>query len=125
MSREQRSVLALLAALALGGCYITDTTEGRPLPDASTLEVGRTSKAQALALLGPPLSVRRQFDGDLLIWRRSASRVETLRLIPILPLYEKTTGFADSDLLMLLFDRQGLLAGSGTQFDVSRPHPGR
>ena len=120
-------LLALLAAVLppLTGCYITDTLEGRPLPDTSALQVGSTTKAQALSLLGPPLSVRRQFDGDLLIWRRTASSVETLRLVPLLPLYEHTEGHADADILTLLFDRQGVLAGAGTQCDISLPDRAR
>jgi hypothetical protein len=117
------ALLALLAAslALLPGCYITDTLEGRPLPDTSALQVGLTTKAQALSLLGPPLSVRRQFDGDLLSWRRTASHSETLRLVPLLPLYEHTEGHADADILTLLFDRQGVLAGAGTQCDISLP----
>ena len=119
------SVRAPLLALALGlalaalpACYITNRREGRPVPDVSVLQVGRTTKAEALQRLGPPLAVRRQFDGDLLIWRRTASHLETLRLIPLLALYEHTSGDSDADIVALLFDREGLLRGAGTQLDI-------
>jgi hypothetical protein len=115
------SVLLLVVSLAVAaspGCYITTTLEGQPVPDATALQVGRTTKAEALEALGPPLSVRRQFDGDLLTWRRTAGRFETLRIIPLIPLYERTWGVSDADILTLLFDRQGVLAGAGTQHDI-------
>ncbi len=120
--RVLRVLCALCVLFTLAGCYITETEQGRHLPDAAALQVGRSTKAEALALLGPPYSVRRQFDGDLFTWRRSASRLETLRLVPILPIYESTEGHADSDLLMLLFDPQGVLAGAGTQYEIDLPH---
>jgi hypothetical protein len=104
--------------LAAGGCSITHTTAGRALPATGGLSVGRTTKAEALALLGAPVSVRRQFDGDLLLWSRRASYGTRLRLVPFLPLYEESDGHAEEDVLALLFDHAGVLAGFGVQRDI-------
>lgn len=109
--------LLLLAALALPACAIRDSRSGGLPPDASALVVGRTTKAEALALLGPPHVVRRQFDGDLLVWRADRAHSERLLLVPFVPLYEDFEGEARTDLLALLFDRSGVLAGVGQRRD--------
>lgn len=119
---KARALPAAGLALALlfgGGCTIVHRTSGRPLPEgASSLEIGRTTKAEALAALGPPASVRRQFDGDLLFWRRDELNSETLLLIPLIPIYESTKGHSDTDVLALLFDHAGVLAGMGERQDI-------
>jgi outer membrane protein assembly factor BamE (lipoprotein component of BamABCDE complex) len=112
------AALLLGAALATGGCSITHTTAGRELPATSALEPGRTTKAQALVLLGAPLSVRRQFDGDLLLWSRREAHGTRLSLVPFLPLYERSDGHAEEDVLALLFDHDGVLVGFGVQRDI-------
>jgi hypothetical protein len=112
------AALLLGVALAAGGCSITHTTAGRELPATSALEPGRTTKAQALALLGAPLSVRRQFDGDLLLWSRRVAHGTRLSLVPFLPLYERSDGHAEEDVLALLFDHDGVLVGFGVQRDI-------
>ncbi len=108
-----------VALCGVGGCTIVHRSAGAPLPDGvGKLEIGRTTKAQALASLGPPASVRRQFDGDLMFWRRDELNSETLLLIPLIPIYERTTGHSDTDTLALLFDHAGLLAGVGERRDI-------
>ncbi|MHC5210511.1 MAG: hypothetical protein ACYTG2_07330 [Planctomycetota bacterium] len=117
-----RRALGLAAGLAacvlLSACSITHTSAGRPLPGTEGLEVGRTTKAEALVLLGAPLSVRRQFDGDLLLWTRLEAHGTRLRLVPFLPLYEKSDGRSEQDVLALLFGHDGILAGVGVQRDI-------
>ena len=118
-TRRVAAACVLVSALLHGGCSIVHRTTGRPLPDSTALlQPGRTTKAQALAALGPPISIRRQFDGDLLFWRRDVLHSERLLLIPLVPLYENTEGSAGSDVLALLFDRDGVLAGVGEQRDI-------
>jgi len=106
-------VLALgLVLLVLSGCAIRTFSAGPRLPDAlPEFVIGRTTKAEALALLGPPQVVRRQFDGDLHVWRRTESRTTSLLLVPFVPLYRRTEGDARNDMIALLFDPQGVLSG--------------
>lgn len=107
-----RALGAVLAALLLPGCFIGTYAAGPELPDdPGPLVVGQTTKADALAWLGPPHVVRRQFDGDLLVWRRRESRTESLLLIPFVPIYRRTDGAAQDDMIALLFDPNGVLAG--------------
>ena len=119
MSRALIAIL-LLAALS-SACSVSHNRFGRPLPDElelSGLEVGVTTKAEALARLGAPVSLRRQFDGELLVWRRSESHSSRLLLIPLFPIYETASGRGGSDRLALLFDRQGVLAGVGLSLET-------
>jgi hypothetical protein len=110
---------AALALLSATGCTIVHRTAGRELPATSdALAIGRTTKSEALARLGPPASVRRQFDGDLLLWRRDELHSRTLLLVPLIPIYQRTDGHSDSDVLALLFDRAGVLAGIGERRDI-------
>ncbi len=110
-------MLLLLALPAAPACSIRDTRSGGLPAGTAGLQVGRTTKAEALALLGPPHVVRRQFDGDLLVWRADRAHVERLLLVPYVPLYETVDGASRTELLALLFDRDGVLAGVGEDRD--------
>lgn len=121
--RTARALLLVLAVpallLATTGCTISHRTSGRPLPEqVDRLKVGTTTKAEALAVLGPPVSVRRQFDGDLLFYRRDSMRSWQILLFPLAPLYAHWEGEATSDIMALLFDRDGVLAGVGVSRDI-------
>ncbi len=113
--RARRLALGLaLAVCTLPACSITHVTEGEPLrADLSSFREGQTTKRDVLARLGPPLQVRRQFDGDLFIYRTREMHTERLLLIPFLPFYERTEGSAKGDAITLLFDKQGVLKGVG------------
>jgi hypothetical protein len=69
MHSPARLLLPLL--LFAASCTVAHQTIGRPIPaSVDLLRIGHTTKAEALSMLGPPVSVRRQFDGDLLFYRR-------------------------------------------------------
>lgn len=112
-------VPALLALLALPACSLSTTEIGRPLPEPRGLEIGRTTKAEALARLGPPHVARRQFDGDLYSWQRT---VVKSRELVVLPVYVRAFHYADKrsrrDDLSLLFDREGVLRGIGRRLET-------
>jgi hypothetical protein len=117
MRNPARLLLPLL--LLAASCTVAHQTIGRPIPDSlDLLEVGHTTKADALALLGPPVSVRRQFDGDLLFYRRDVVDSWGILLVPLIPLYSHWQGAANSDIIALLFDRNGVLAGVGVTRDI-------
>jgi hypothetical protein len=73
-----------------------------------------------LEALGPPNSIRRQFDGDLFIYTTTANESATLLLIPFIPIYSRRDGESRQDILTLLFDHDGVLLGSGVQQDRPR-----
>jgi len=110
--------MALLLA-ALPGCTMTFTEIGVPVPSPDGLEIGRTTKPEVLAKLGPPRLVSRQFDGDLYTWRRTKTSERSLTLFPI---YVQAFHYADGesrrDDLSLLFDREGVLRGVGLRLET-------
>ena len=59
-------VPALLALLALNGCYFGKKKDDRPWPSdiASRIEVGKTTKAEVLKLMGPPKQVVRLLESE-------------------------------------------------------------
>lgn len=109
-----RRVAVALLATTLTACALTYTRVGAEVPDGDGLEVGRTTREQALAQLGPPRLVRRQFDGELYVWRRQRGQS---RSITILPIFVRAFHWEDSrllrDELVLLFDPDGVLRAVG------------
>ena len=113
------TLVAALAALILPGCFIFHSTSGQPMSfEQPELEIGLTTKAEALAILGPPRSIRRQFDGDLFFYSLDDDSSARLLLIPFVPLYSRTRGTSRRDSLALLFDKHGVLSGVGVQRDI-------
>ena len=117
-----RLPVTLLVGMLLSGCAITHLEVGTWLPPIHELEVGATTREQALALLGPPRLVRRQFDGELYTWR--ILRGET-RSIAILPVFVRLFFWQESQLLRddvaLLFDRSGVLRAVGVRRESQDP----
>lgn len=114
----RRALLSAGLALGLCGCSIRHITSGPPLPDVVSLQPGVSTKGEALAALGAPHVVRRQHDGDLLIWQRTDSYTTLLRVVPYLVIYERTRGDQRQDQLALLFDAHGVLSGVGETRDI-------
>jgi len=112
--------LTLLALTGLlFGCSLVYTEVGVPVPGSDGLEIGRTTRAEALDTLGPPWLVRRQFDGDLYTWRRTKSRRRSLTLLPIyVRAFHYSDGESHRDDLSLLFDREGILRGIGRRLET-------
>jgi hypothetical protein len=103
----------------LSGCSLTYTEIGIPVPEADGLEIGRTTKPQALEALGPPRLVRRQFDGELYTWRRTKSRRRSLAILPVfVKAFFYSDGESRRDELSLLFDREGVLQGIGRRLET-------
>jgi len=113
MRNPARVLIPLLLLLAVG-CTVAHETSGRPIPASlDALQVGYTTKAEALSMLGPPVSVRRQFDGDLFFYKRDVVESWGILFVPLLPLYFHWEGAANSDIMTLLFNHDGVLAGLG------------
>jgi hypothetical protein len=113
-----------LALVLLPGCAIVRTEIGAPVPDIYGLEVGVTTREQALARLGPPRLVRRQFDGELYTWRALRGH---LRSVTILPILVRLFYWEDSSLLRddvtLLFDERGVLRAVGRRLETAEKEP--
>lgn len=133
MTRTTRAVLraALLAALASSGCVsVVRHSDRDPIdPEAvASVQVGATTLAQALGLLGSPLACHRHPDGLLLEWRTHqydylrlglepdrvlsfipAGRLSSIRLLSLV----LHLGEDAEDKLVLLIDDRHVVAGLG------------
>jgi hypothetical protein len=113
MSIARRS-LALASLLLLGSCALTYRTVGDPLPHGKEeLKVGTATKSDALRVLGPPLFVQRQFDGELFVYRQEQRNNRSLTLIPFIPIFYYSDGEGMRYDLTLLFDKEAVLRGIG------------
>jgi hypothetical protein len=122
MGRVSRLAVVLLAsalASGLAACTFSYTRVGTEVPDTEDLEIGVSQREDVLERLGAPLYVRRQFDGELYVWRRLQGRS---RSVQILPVFLQIFFWEDSRLLRddvaLLFDRDGTLQGIGRRIET-------
>jgi hypothetical protein len=122
MGRVSRIAVALLASALTSGlaaCTLTYTRVGNEVPDTEGLEIGVSQREDVLERLGAPLYVRRQFDGELYVWRRLQGRSRSVRILPI---FLQLFFWEDSRLLRddvaLLFDRDGTLQGIGRRIET-------
>ena len=115
-------LVALLALLLLPACEIVRVQVGTEVPAIDGLEVGVTTREQALERMGPPHIVRRQFGGELYTWR---AQRRSSRSITILPIFFKIFFWEDARLLQddvtLLFDDEGMLQAVGRRLETEEP----
>ena len=114
--------LALLAGLLMASavaCSFTRVYRGTPIravPD-EVLEAGVTTKGQVLQLLGPPDRIVRQHDGDAFLYQFVRRNVDALELEePVftnMTLFSYTRNEQRSDLLLVLFDKEGVVNSWG------------
>lgn len=118
MGRVSRLAAALLA-LGLAACTLTYTRVGNEIPETEGLEIGVSRREDVLERLGAPAYVRRQFDGELYVWRRLRGRTRSLQILPI---FVQIFFWEDERLLRddvaLLFDSEGFLQGIGRRIET-------
>ncbi len=118
-------LLLLTVLFTSFGCAFTTTEVGRPVAGTDGLVVGRTTKAEALARLGAPTLVQRQFDGDLYTWRRTLSRRSSITILPVyVKAFYYSSGESRRDALSLFFDADGVLQGVGLRRESEDPSGG-
>lgn len=109
------------------GCSIIRVYEGEPLridhQDLSQkISIGSTTKGDVLEALGPPARFVRQFDGDIFVYEFVHNKGHMFELKePLLTntklfLYKKVE--AQRDLLVILFDRNGVVVNFGMKSGV-------
>ena len=108
-----------LLLLFTASCAWTHVRIGVRLPDASSMQIGVSTKADVLRVLGPPPVMRRQFDGELYTWRYTESYQESVKLLPVLvSLFFYSDGELLEDDLTMFFDRQGVLQAMGVRHET-------
>ena len=112
-------VLISLLMASAAACSITRVYRGLPLRavPGEVLSTGVTSKGQVLERLGPPDRIVRQHDGDAFLYRYVRRNVDSLELEePVftnMTLFSYTRNEQRADLLLVLFDKQGVVKSWG------------
>ncbi len=126
-----RSLLALTLLLTTmtGGCVIGRLYVGSDIKDdfQDKIAVGITTKSEILKIYGPPDTVRRQYDGDVFIYRYVRRNSSSLNIIE--PVFTRLTIFSYSrlqqkdDSLVILFDKDGAVKSYGFHQGTSELTP--
>lgn len=120
------ALLAVVWSVVGTGCAFTYTEVGVAVPDPSALDVGVSTAEDALARLGPPRIVRKQFDGQLFTYRRLETKDRSLTILPVfVRLIHIASGEERRDDVTLLFDRKGVLRAIGKRVESDEPEEER
>jgi len=109
--------LGLIGAVLLG-CEVVKVYRGAAITsDPRQITVGQTRVADVLELFGPPTRIQRQSGGEVFIYRytRSETRKFTIEepVVTNTDLYAFTEIREDSEVLVVMFDRDDVVRGVG------------
>ncbi len=115
----RRLALPLLLIGLTSGCIIGRLYIGSELPTdlREKITVGTSTKPDILRALGPPDTMRHQFDGDLFIYRyvqRNSAALDIAEpVVTHLTLFSYSRVQQKDDSLVILFDRDGVVRSFG------------
>lgn len=108
--------LLLLPVALLSGCYLSKTKDDLPWTpeDVSKIQVGKTTKAEMLALLGPPREIVKLLDSEAFRYYHSIEK-ETGVFALVLNTRRTDQQF---DAITVIVNREGTVTGIGSRFDA-------
>jgi outer membrane protein assembly factor BamE (lipoprotein component of BamABCDE complex) len=109
--------IALAAALfVLNGCYFSRKKDDRPWPIevVSQIEVGKTTKAEVLQLLGPPKQIIRLLESEAYMYVASVEKSSGLVLV-VLNLSRNDRQY---DAVTVIINRQDVVTAVGARFSA-------
>ena len=112
----------LALPLALGGCLYADAIDGSSWSreTVAKIEVGKTTRAQVLEMLGPPRHILRLTEGEALVYTCSIEKSTGFSLI-IVSTWRNDKQY---DGVTVLVNRDGLVTAVGSRFDMDRASHG-
>jgi hypothetical protein len=118
-----RKLLPLFAALAaLNGCYFGKKMDDRPWPPGvvSKIEVGKTTKADVLRLMGPPKQVIRLLESEAYMYIASVEKNSGVVLL-VLNLSRTDRQY---DAVTVIINRQDVVTAVGSRFTADEAEYG-
>ncbi len=113
-----------LIGCSIGRVYVG--SEIREDPN-NKIQIGRTTKGEVLQIFGPPERIQRQFDGDVFVYAylRKNSTKFTLEepYLTNFTLFQYTKIQQKKDVLVILFDQEGVVKSFGYQRGTSELAP--
>ena len=118
-----RPLIAISAALVvLNGCYVSKKKDDRPWPPevVAKIEVGKTTKAEVLKLLGPPKQIIRLLESEAYMYIASVEKNSGLVLL-ILNLSRSDRQY---DAVTVIINRQDVVTAVGSRFSADEAEYG-
>jgi outer membrane protein assembly factor BamE (lipoprotein component of BamABCDE complex) len=115
-------LLAAAAIAALSGCYLGKKRDDRPWPSevASKIEVGKTTKAEVLKLLGPPKQVVRLLESEAYMYVATVEKSSGIFLL-ILNLSRTDRQY---DAVTVIINRQDVVTAVGSRLSADEAEYG-
>jgi len=119
----------LILSIFLIGCSIGRVYVGSEIREDPNdkIRIGRTTKGEVLQIFGPPERIQRQFDGDVFVYAylRKNSTKFTLEepYLTNFTLFQYTKIQQKKDILVILFDQEGVVKSFGYQRGTSELTP--
>ena len=110
-----RKLIAVTAGLfLLNGCYFSRKTDDRPWPMdvVDKIEVGKTTKAEVLKLLGPPKQIIRLLESEAYMYIAAVEKSSGLVLV-VLNLSRSDRQY---DAVTVVINRQDIVTAVGARF---------
>jgi hypothetical protein len=110
----QKLTAAAVALLVLNGCYFSRKKDDRlwPLDVVSQIEVGKTTKAEVLQLMGPPKQIIRLLESEAYMYVASVEKSSGLVLV-VLNLSRNDRQY---DAVTVIINRQDVVTAVGARF---------
>ena len=112
----------LLVSLLLSGCYFAKTKDERPWDEAkiAQVEVGKTTKAEVLQLLGPPKEIVRLLESEAYIYTHTIEKSTGTFLI-LINLQRTDRQF---DAVTVIINRKDVVTAVGSRFSANKARYG-
>lgn len=104
----------LLVVLVLSGCYFGKTKDDRPwdAEAVARIEPGKTTKAEVLALLGPPVEIVRLLESEAYVYRHTIEK-DTGTFLVLVNLRRTDRQY---DAVTVIIDRKDVVTAVGSRF---------
>jgi hypothetical protein len=117
-----RNAIALTALVLLNGCYVSKKKDDRPwaAETVAKIEVGKTTKADVLRLLGPPKQIIRLLESEAYMYIAPVEKNSGLVLI-VLNLSRSDRQY---DAVTVIINRQDVVTAVGSRFSADEAEYG-
>ena len=110
-----RRYLVLAAALGvLNGCYVSKKKDDRPLRSevVAAIQVGKTTKAEVLQMLGPPKQIIRLLESEAYMYVAAVEKNSGLVMV----LLNLSRSDRQYDAVTVIINRQDVVTAVGSRF---------
>ena len=114
----KKALLAALPAVLLSGCFFRKAIDDRPWNEESVakIEVGKSTKADVLRLLGPPKQIVRLLESEAYMYTHTVEK-HTGTFLVVVNLYRTDRQY---DSVCVVIDRKDVVTAVGSRFKADK-----